>query len=182
MQGNGQGIFSALAFEFTPAAIFGSAVAFASATALALPPLSPAPLAAGGAASGVACLALRRIGSKRRPYALPEFEPSDFGFEDRIDDIEELVLALGEPGYAPDELILEEVYDAAASEELILDEVYGALQPGSRVVQLFQPKETPTAGEMHERIERHLRSGPRPVPDATEELREALSALRQSLR
>jgi hypothetical protein len=182
MRGNGEGIVSALAFEFTPAAIFGSAVAFAGATALALPPLSPAPVAAGGAALGAALIALRWIGSKGRVYAIPRFDAPDFEPQDRIDDIEELVLALAEPGDELEELVLEDVFEVPVSDELVLEDVVETPEDDPRVVQLFQPKETPTAGELHERIERHLRSAPRLVPDATDELREALSALRQSLR
>jgi len=182
MRGNGEGIVSTLAFELTPAAIFGSAVAFGSATGLALPQLSSAPLAAGGAAFGAAWLVLRRIGSKRRPYALPKFDAADFEPDEQIDDIEELVTALGQSHEEPDELILDKIFEAPKPDELVLDDVLEALEPESRVVQLFQQKDAPTAGELQERIERHLRSAPQLVPDATDELREALSALRQSLR
>jgi hypothetical protein len=179
MRRNGEGIVSTLAFELTPAAIFGSAVAFGSATGLALPQLSSAPLAAGGAAFGAAWLVLRRIGSKRGPYVLPKFDAADFEPDEQIDDVEELVTALGQSHEEPDELILDKVFEAPKPDEIVLLE---ALEPESRVVQLFQQTDAPTAGELHERIERHLRSAPRLVPDATDELREALSALRQSLR
>lgn len=58
-----------------------------------------------------------------------------------------------------------------------------AFDADSRVVQLFDPQAGPTAGELSERIDRHLASpGSRPIPDASAELRDALSALRQSLR
>ena len=182
MRENGEGIVLSLAFELTPAAIFGSAVAFGGATVLALPQLSSAPLAAGGAAFGTAWLLLRRIGSKQPPYVLPEFDAADFKPDEQSDDIEELVTALGQPPEELDELILDKIFEDPRPNELVLDDVLEALEPESRVVQLFQPTDTPTAGELQERIERHLRSAPRLVPDATEELREALTALRQSLR
>ena len=45
----------------------------------------------------------------------------------------------------------------------------------------FEP--TDTAGEMQARIERHLNSSPpQSPPDATQELHDALAALRRSLR
>jgi hypothetical protein len=182
MRGNGEGIVSLLAFELAPAGIFGSAVAFGGATGLAVPQLSSAPLAAGGAAFGAAWLVLRRIGSKRRHYVLPQFDAADFEPDERIDDVEELVLALGQPHEELAELILDEVFEAPRPDELVLEDILEALEPESRVVQLFQPKDAPTAGELQERIERHFRSARHPVPDATEELREALSLLRQSLR
>jgi hypothetical protein len=70
--------------------------------------------------------------------------------------------------------------DSEPAEELVLDDVLQALGPESRVVRLFEPSDT--AGELQERIDRHLRSAPRPVPDATQELHDALAALRRSLR
>ena len=147
-----------------------------------MPQLSAPPTAAGGAAFGAAWVALRRIGAVRRPFTLRDFELGEFEPVEQVDDIEELVLVLGQRHEELDELVLDEVLEAPRPDELVLDDVLQALEPESRVVQLFQPREAPTAGELHERIERHLRSAPRLVPDATEELREALSALRQSLR
>jgi hypothetical protein len=63
---------------------------------------------------------------------------------------------------------------------LELDDVLAAIEPESRVVQLFEANDS--AGEMQARIDRHLRSSPRQVPDATQELHDALAALRRSLR
>jgi len=185
MSGDGEDIFSSLAFEFAPAAIFGSAVAFAASRALALPPFGMEAVAVGAALFGLALLVLRRLGASSRRYALPEFEIAEFEPEE-ADSVDELILALSGPqdraAAEEDELLLDEVASASTSEELVLDDVLKALDPESRVVQLFDPAKSPTAGELHARIERHLRSGPRVVPDATHELREALSALRQSLR
>ena len=77
---------------------------------------------------------------------------------------------------------VEEQIEALA--ELMLDDPLPPTQPGSRVVQLFVAR--PNAGELVNRIERHLgRSAPphSPAPaDATDALRRALDELRQSLR
>ena len=189
MQGSGGDIVRAAAFEFTPAMVFGSAVAFAASTLLALPQLGAAPVAAGAAAFASALLALRRIGSERPQFRLQAFDVPSFEPQNRADDaIDGLVAALAQPrGTATSdagELLLEDILDPpqAAAGELVLDEVLDAIDPDSRVVQLFRADASPTAGELHARIERHLRSAPPVVPDATHELREALAALRQSLR
>jgi hypothetical protein len=68
--------------------------------------------------------------------------------------------------------------------ELMLDDPLTPPEPDSRVVQLFAAK--PSAGELVNRIERHLgRSAPAGLPgpaDATDALRRALDELRRSLR
>ena len=68
--------------------------------------------------------------------------------------------------------------------ELILDDPLPHPQPDSRVVQLFAAR--PNAGELVNRIERHLgrsTTGPTPTPaDASDALRRALDELRRSLR
>ena len=79
-----------------------------------------------------------------------------------------------------EQLGAQQVSEAEPAEELVLDDVLEAIGPDNRVVRLFEPNDT--AGEMQERIDRHLRSGPRQVPDATQELHDALAALRRSLR
>ena len=80
MQGSGQSIGAALAFEFTPAAIFGAAVAISTATWLALPPFDMTPAASGAAAFGGVWLALNRFGSPRG-FPLPQFEQSEIEVE-----------------------------------------------------------------------------------------------------
>ena len=67
-------------------------------------------------------------------------------------------------------------------DELLLEDVLDPVPDKSQVIRLFDPALMPTAGELHEQIDRHLSAGPRPVPDSTQELYAALSALRQSLR
>jgi hypothetical protein len=176
MQGENESIGWALAFEFVPAAIFGSAVAFASATYLAQPPVSVAPIAAGAAALGGVWLALGKFGSPKRQFALTDFEqtPVEYELSSLVElleqaDVAGIVEQLGASG------------DKTSTEELVLDDVLAAVEEDSRVVRLFEPNDT--AGEMHARIEDHLRSTPRQTPpDATQELHDALAALRRSLR
>jgi len=176
MQGENESIGWALAFEFVPAAIFGSAVAFASATYLAQPPVSVAPIAAGAAALGGVWLALSKFGSPRRQFALTDFEQAPVEYE--LSSLGELLEQADVAG------IVEQLGASAertATEELVLDDVLAAVEEDSRVVRLFEPNDT--AGEMHARIEDHLRSAPRQTPpDATQELHDALAALRRSLR
>lgn len=71
---------------------------------------------------------------------------------------------------------------AAQEDELLLDRVVSLSEGQPNVVALSQP--VPTAGELHQCIERHLgRVGDEPPPpaDGAEELREALAELRRSL-
>ena len=65
------------------------------------------------------------------------------------------------------------------ADELLLDQPVAADGPDPRVVRLFGPM--PTPGEMHESIERHLGGRSRGA-DATDELREALAAIRRAAR
>jgi len=176
MQGRGQSIGAALAFEFTPAAIFGSAVAISTATWLALPPLDMTPAASGAAAFGGIWLALYRFGTPRS-FPLPQFERPEIEVE--LSSVGELLEQATVVGIV-EQLGAQPMPRSEPVDELILDDVLEAIGPDDRVVQLFEPNDT--AGEMQERIDRHLRSGPRQVPDATQELHDALSALRRSLR
>jgi hypothetical protein len=74
----------------------------------------------------------------------------------------------------------------ASDEPLVLDDVIAELGPDSRVVRLFDPAAMPTAGELNQRIARHLVRGapsaPPPPHDASGALHEALAELRRSLR
>ena len=87
----------------------------------------------------------------------------------------------------PEELLLTaEMVAAPASDELVLDDVLAAVEPDSRVVQLFAAPSVPTAGELKLRIDRHLQEGRRaalPIspPDASQALYDALADLRRSL-
>lgn len=178
MKGNGEGIVLGLAFEVAPAAIFGSAAVFASATALSLPRFDVTPLCTGFGALAFTWLLLRRVGRGAGPLPLASFDQSDLELEfaslaeemQRGDDQPEL-----------DELILEDEA-AVDADELVLDDPHRQVEEDSRVIRMFDPS-SETAGEMQARIDRHLRTTARPpLSDATQELHEALSALRQSLR
>jgi len=65
-------------------------------------------------------------------------------------------------------------------EALLLDDILASLGPDSRVVRLFAPEQMPTAGQLKERIDRHI--GAAPDRDAADALHEALADIRKSLR
>jgi hypothetical protein len=166
MQGRGENLGFTLAFELAPAAIFGGAAAFAASKALVLPQADPTPLGIGFGSFCAAWLFLRLFRGTTDDYAMPVF---DLGAFDR-----ELI--------AVAEAAEQEPQAGLADDELVLEDVLAAIDPAARVVRLFQANDT--AGELHERIERHLRASPRASapPDATQELHEAIAALRRSLR
>ena len=176
MQGKSGRIGWALAFEFMPAAIFGGSVGFSAATFLAEPLLGVTPLAAGAGAFGCAWLGLRKFGTPKEQFSLSDFEEPRVEYQPSA--VSELleqadVVAIVEQLRAGD--------DQKGPDELVLDDVLTAIEQDSRVVRLFEPRDT--AGEMHSRIEKHLQSSPRQTPpDATQELYDALAALRRSLR
>ena len=176
MTGKSEGIGWSLAFELAPAAIFGSAVGFAASTILAQPWSSMSPIAAGAAAFGGAWLGLAKFAGPKRQFAIAEFEQAEPDYEPSA--LHELLEQADVFG------IVEQLgasSDEKPAEELVLDDVLAAVESDSRVVRLFEP--TDTAGEMHARIEDHLRASPRQSPpDATQELHDALAALRRSLR
>jgi hypothetical protein len=185
MRGSGESIGWALALEFVPAGIFGSAVGFASATALTLPRLGTIPISAGAAGFALSWLALSRLGSTPKSLPMASFDQSELEreFTKLAEEIQQTA-QLGGP-VAPDEpeeLLLEDELAPSFDGELILEDELPPLDEDSRVVRLFDPR-SETAGLMQERIERHLRTTPRPpLSDATQELHEALSALRHALR
>ena len=75
-----------------------------------------------------------------------------------------------------------ELSSAVEDDELLLDRVVSVTGGQPNVVALSQP--VPTAGELHQTIERHLgKAGGEPArpADGAEELREALAELRRSL-
>ena len=135
---------------------------------------------------------LRRIDAKRphplRPFPFPSVTWA-------TEDEDELILTLDhvltnpQPQAPVGELILtleqrlgvsSETVDPV-TDELLLDDVLTELEPGSRVVRLFDPATMPTAGELHDRIDRHLRSQ-QSQPDAAQALNDALAELRRSRR
>lgn len=186
MKKSGESIVWMLTLEFVPAAIFGSAVAFASAAARSLPPFGIIPILVGGAAFAASWLTLRRLGRSAKPLPLADFDQSEL--ERELANLAEEMETRGEfcgslNGEAePDELLLEDECPASAEDELLLEDRLDESQDDSRVVPLFNPA-SQTAGEMQARIENHLQTTPRPpLSDATQELHAALSALRRSLR
>jgi hypothetical protein len=70
----------------------------------------------------------------------------------------------------------------SAEDELLLDEPVTVVGPVPAAVPYIRL--VPTAGELHDRIEQHLRTnqGSAPRVDAADELRAALADLRRSLR
>ncbi len=178
MSGGSNSIGSALAFELTPAVIFGSSVGYATATWMALAPLSITPVAAGAAAFGGIWLALSRFGAQPRPFPLTEFEQTPL--ESQLSAVSELLEQADVVGIV-EQLGAASRKKQAIEDELVLDDVLEASEFESRVVRLFEANDT--AGEMQARIDQHLRSTPRQaLPDAAQELHDALAALRRSLR
>lgn len=90
----------------------------------------------------------------RRQFSLPPFELAPLEFEPQA----------GEP-----------------LDELLLDEVVASDARDADAVPVMQPM--PTAGELRDSIERHLRGARQSAPavDAADELREALAELRRSI-
>lgn len=166
-----------LALELAPAALFNFAVAFAVASALDRAGLGAisagAAVAAGLAAFLLAWNCLRRFGRAARGFAIAEFKAPPV----ESDSCDGELLLTDAVAPAP-------VRQQPSEGELLLDDILESIGPDSRVVRLFQPRGSPTAGELQTRIERHLRCGQASdlPPDATEALHEALAALRQSLR
>jgi hypothetical protein len=171
----GESIGWALAFEFAPAAIFGSATAFSAAIFLGVPQFEMTPIAAGAAAFGGVWLGLNKFGSRGRVLPLPEFEQPRLELSPVSELLEQadVVAIVEQLGAPPAEREFEE--------ELVLEDVLEAMESDSRVVRLFEPNDT--AGEMQARIERHLHAARHQAQaNAAQELHEALAALRRSLR
>ena len=129
--------------------------------------------ASAGAAGGlgfVGCLcALRRVQPEVPLFILGDLDCIDLEFA-----AAELVLTDADRLNPP---------AAACSDELLLDRPLAHAGVGSRVVQLFEPAAMPTAGELKERIDRHLADCPQPGPaDDSQALYDALAELRRSLR
>jgi hypothetical protein len=155
------------------AALFAGAAAFSAAKLLQdlifQPQLSAVAAGAGAGAYFLCVRFLQRVAPEQVRFAVAQFETVQF--DDPAAD--ELVLTSddrAQPG-------------AETSDELVLDDVLAELSPDSRVVRLFDPAAMPTAGELQQRIERHVGAGhARPAaPDASEALYEALAELRRSL-
>lgn len=136
-----------------------------------------------------AFVAMRLVPAEAHHLPLPAFEPAVLLDEELLTDaaheLDELLLDVP---YAPnDELLLDQPLVEAAAQavaELLLDDPLPAPAPDSRVVQLFADGRMPTAGQLKQRIDRHLAEAERPpvTTDASDALSEALAELRRSLR
>ena len=125
-------------------------------------------LAAVLAAFAPAYLVMRLVRPEPRPHRLPAFELDAVEFPPQLA-----------------ELLLDQVH-VEESEILLLEDALPSPPSDSRVIRLFAVDSMPTAGELKNRIDRHLATAPRPVvqqiPDASDALFEALADLRRSLR
>lgn len=154
-------------------ALFAGGAAYAAYTGLAAYARAAVLYALAGAVAVIAFLLCHRLLNAVRPAA-PKLPVPIFDLR-KIEPIE------------PTELLLTERYEPASpssEEPLVLDDVLAELGPDSRVVRLFDPAAMPTAGQLNERIERHLERGAPPAPpqDASQALHDALAELRRSLR
>jgi hypothetical protein len=142
-------------------ALFAAAVGYAAYIYLMAHVGNPVLALESGAASAVALLLSYRVLSAVPPQVLRRRVP--------IFDVREIEQM---PAESP------------AEEPLDLDDILAALQPDARVVRLFDPAAMPTAGELNERIDDHLRAQPDAAQsrDAAQALHEALAELRRSLR
>ena len=153
------------------------AAAFAAAKIAPLNGFGAATMAliAGGGVFVVALAAMRLVPGEGQHLALP-----DFGAVVLEDE-----LLLDQP-LMVDELLLDQPLVAGTAEvaELWLDDPLPAPASDSRVVQLFADGRVPNAGQLKDRIDRHLADGGTraPAADASDALSEALAELRRSLR
>ena len=174
MSGAGQSSGVSRAIDIGSAGLFAGAAGYSAVLLVASP---VAGVAAATAAFVGARRALGRIDDSPR-LALPEFAPLQLDFAEP-EEVPELLLT------ERTELLLTELAGPLTDEDdaLLLEDRLEAPPFDSRVIRLFDPRFLPTAGELHERIERHLQT-PSAVdyPDATAELHQALAALRKSLR
>jgi hypothetical protein len=163
------------------AVTFFAGAAGYSSYALGAPLPAATAVAAAGFFAGKVCLGAFADAPR---FILPLFEPSELETAGAAE-LPELLLT------EPAELLLTNLAELLLTDrlapgpepsELLLEDRLPVPAHDSRVIRLFDPRTLPTAGEMHERIERHLR-GPQPTvyPDATGELHQALAALRKSL-
>lgn len=130
----------------------------------------------------IGLLVMRAATRRARPIAKPYSFSSDAAFSTEL-----LLETMWEEAVAADgELLLDQPLEDRIETlaELVLDDPLPVPRPDSRVVQLFATR--PNAGELVNRIERHLgrtMPGPSSAPaDASDALRRALDELRNSLR
>ena len=144
-----------------------------------------APIA--GVAAYLLCVRLlHRLPPHAQHFELGTFSPASIGFEqpDELLLTDQVELLLTDQV----ELLLTDAErlrpEPQTFDELVLDDILAKLGPQSRVVRLFDPAAMPTPGQLNARIERHLQAEKAAAApgDATEDLYQALSDLRRSLR
>ena len=173
--------------EFGGAAALGLAggyAAFKAAPSLALPS-AVAMAVAGLAFFGLGILAVRVVPPTRPCFALPEFALEPVPDILLLDEGAEEPLLLDQP-YREEPLLLDTLFE---EEALLLQDPLAAPAAESRVMQLWAGvPPPPTAGELKDRIDRHLAVAPRAAkpppqqPDASAALFAALDELKRSLR
>ena len=168
MRGRGTSIFWGVALDVVPAVLFGTAAGFSAGKVVRVPPLGFVALGVGTAAFAMAWLVLRLFRGNQPQFPIPVFDPANYEPE-MIETVE-------------DELLLDEPVEREEEDELLLEVRAWPTADDSRVIRLFDPARMPTAGELQQRIDRHLQSPDRVIPDAAQELHDAIAALRQSLR
>ena len=137
---------------------------------------------AGAAAAATAAflgarLGLGRIDDSPR-YRLPQFAVGQVEPDAPAELPELLLTELAELLLTP-----AMIAPADATDELLLEDRLVHPDENARVIRLFDPRTLPTAGELHDRIERHTHDRVSPAyPDATAELHRALADLRRTLR
>lgn len=161
----------------------GGYAAFKAAPSLALPGVE-AMTVAGLACFGLGILATRAVPPTRPCFALPEFVLEPVPDILLLDEVAEEPLLLDQP-YREEPLLLDTLFE---EEALLLQDALAAPAEDSRVIRLFAGAPPPTAGELKDRIDRHLAAAPRaamptpPQPDASAALFAALDELKRSLR
>lgn len=159
------------AIDATAATLFAAAIGFTAAALLRglLGHLQReiAAAAAFGGAYFVSLRALRKVAATQASLALADFAVAPFEAAE------------------PDELLLTDADrlqpagSPARDEPLVLDDILSRIDPGARVVRLFDPSAMPTPGQLRARIDRHLDEGA--PQDDSQALFEALAQLRRSL-
>ena len=161
--------------ELGGACTLGASAGYA---ALGLAPSFAWPAPAAGAAAGFGAFALGLMAMRLAPgdpveHVLPQFT---------IEPIEPI---------EPDELLLDTPWvEPVEDDVLLLEDALPAVDPASRVVELFASPGAATPGQLKERIDQYLADAPRPAmadvprsqPDASAALYAALDELRRSLR
>ena len=174
-------------------AVFAGAVGFAVYGAFGDVPLQPELGVGIGVAAIIAYLlsrrALQTVAQREQRFTVRSFDVREI---ETLDDAllltdadrvgcSELILT-GADQVQPDELLLTDRANAQ-HEPLELNDILNELQPGARVVRLFDRKAMPTPGQLQSRIDSHLGQAPaRPLSDASQALSDALAELRRSLR